>query len=204
MCVPRSYHACMLEPYEKTMLMLAIVGVMLAGCDSVPMDDGGTQDPPRTSPRVSAGYAGLYDVVSQNQGVAKLLVIKTVPDEVATEIRAIAETCQAFTDELKDFAERDVSLDLAERDMPRMEHEARTGIENQTRQRLLFTSGEPLARHLLIAQVKAMQYVHHMCKTLADEDDDAQRSKALTRRAADFAEHEKRLLAMLAVPSATE
>jgi phytoene/squalene synthetase len=131
------------------------------------------------------------------RGVDKVLVIKNVPPALAAEIKAIAATCREAADLLDDFADRDETLEFDDRRLPEIEDETRQDIEGQTQQRLLFSSGEVFSTYLILSQIKAMQYLHHMAATLSEEDEAADRAKALGDYAKRFAAHEKALLAML-------
>jgi len=176
-------------------IFLLLLAFAITGCEELTVDDD--PQPTGTPPRISAGYAGFYDVVSRNQGVDKVLAIKSVPPALKEQIKAIAATCREVADELDDFADRDESLEFDHRGLPEIEDETRQDIEGQTQQRLLFSSGETFATHLILAQIKAMQYLHHMAATLSEADETAYRAKALADYAKRFAAHEKSLLAML-------
>lgn len=183
----------MIQPTRSILMLSALL--MLIGCDGVQVGDD--PQPTATPGRISAGYAGFYDVVSRNQGVDKVLAIKSVPPALKEQIKAIAATCREAADLLDDFADRDPTLEFDDRRLPEIEDETRQDIEGQTQQRLLFSSGQVFATHLILAQIKAMQYLHHLAATLSEEDEQADRSEALGEYAKRFAAHEKALLAML-------
>jgi len=185
--------------YQRRWISAALLAVMwiALGCNGLKAES--TDDPPAdaTPHAVRLGYAGLYDVVNRNQGVDKLLMLKSVPEAVDAEIGRIAETCGEATDQLNDFAEADPTLKLTERGLPRLEADAQAKIEEQTRQRLLFGSGETMVTHLLLSQIKAMQYCRSMCEVLADQDARDDRGAKLKELAKRFGEHEAALLKMV-------
>lgn len=148
--------------------------------------------PPRT-----AGYAALYNLMSRNSGVNKLLIFKSVPPEVEDAIDAYAQQCGNAADQIKQFAEDDKSIDLDAGWLTPIEKQARDGIESATTSALLTTSGDAFQKHLLLSQISSAEYGAHLAQAVADHETNDKRKKYLTSLADELATTHKRLMKLV-------
>ncbi len=88
------------------------------------------------------GYSLLYQLLSQESDVAKLLIIKHADPPIADIIKEIASTCDQARKELELFHEKDRHLSLEMTNLPQIEQQTRAGIESTMIKQLLFSSGK--------------------------------------------------------------
>lgn len=150
----------------------ALIAALVLGCA------GPRQEPPAAAPATPAsrhGYALLYELMSQQKDVSKLLVIKRERDDLQAQIGEIAEVCGAAYERLEQLAEADPSLDLEDAGLPSAEVETRAGIKKTRTQLLLTESGKEFELQLLLAQNEALTYALHLSDVLARAEPDAAR-----------------------------
>jgi hypothetical protein len=118
------------------------------------------------------GYSLLYQLMSQESDVAKILIIKHTEPPVTDLIKEIASTCGQAKKELEAFHEKDRHLSFEMTNLPQVEQKTRAAIESTVTKQLLFSNGKTFERRLLLAQGQAMNYAAHLAKILHDQDDD--------------------------------
>ena len=125
------------------------------------------------------GYSLLYEVLSQESDVAKLLMIKHADPPIANLIQEIASTCDQARKELELFHENDRHLSLEMTNLPQIEQQTRAGIESTVTKQLLFSSGKKFEVRFLFTQAEAMNYAAHLAQVLHDQESDLLRQKFL-------------------------
>jgi hypothetical protein len=163
-------------------LSLSISLLLFCGC-------AGTWSTPQKNPSWRSGYALLYDLLSQNAHLDKILWIKFESDDVDDIVAEIVALCAEGKLELEKFAEADDMVHLEAQPLPIIELETRSAIESETADELLGTSGIPFEVKLLNTQLSALRYAANLCRVLANHERDSTRNEFL----ADF---DKRCVAM--------
>jgi len=125
------------------------------------------------------GYSLLYQLMSQESDVAKILIIKHADPPVTGVIKEIASICGQARKELDSFHEKDHHLSFEMANLPEMEHQTRTAIESTVTKQLLTSSGKTFERRLLFTQAEAMNYAAHLALVLHDQEDNENRKNFL-------------------------
>jgi hypothetical protein len=125
------------------------------------------------------GYSLLYQLMSQNSDVAKILIIKHADPPVADVIKEIASTCGQAKKELDLLHEKDRHLSFEMTNLPQIEQQTRAAIQSTVTKQLLTSSGKTFERRLLFTQAESMNYAAHLAKVLYDQESDPARKKFL-------------------------
>ena len=131
------------------------------------------------------GYSILYQLLSQESGVATLLIIKHADTPIADIIKEIASTCSQAKTQLELFREKDPNLSLEMDNLPHIEQKTRAAIKSTDTKHLLFSSGKTFEVQLLFTQAEAMNYTAHLSSVLRDQEVNPWRKEyliALSRR----------------------
>ncbi|MGD0651736.1 MAG: hypothetical protein ABSA97_11460 [Verrucomicrobiia bacterium] len=125
------------------------------------------------------GYSLLYQLLSQESDVAKILIIKRADPPVADVIKEIANTSGQAKKALDLFHEKDRHLSFEMTNLPQIEQQTRAAIESTVTKQLLFSSGKTFERRLLFTQAQAMNYAAHLAQVLHDQEDNPLRKEFL-------------------------
>jgi hypothetical protein len=125
------------------------------------------------------GYSLLYQLLSQDSDVAKILIIKHADPPVADVIKEIASTCDQAKKELDSFHEKDRHLSFEMTNLPEFEQQTRAAIASTVTKQLLTSSGKTFERRLLFTQTEAMNYAAHLAQVLHEQEDNANRKNFL-------------------------
>jgi hypothetical protein len=125
------------------------------------------------------GYSLLYQLLSQESDVAKILIIKHADPPVADVIKEIANTSGQAKKALDLFHEKDRHLSFEMTNLPQIEQKTRAAIDSTVTKQLLFSSGKTFERRLLFTQTEAMNYAAHLAQVLHDQEDNPLRKEFL-------------------------
>ncbi len=125
----------------------------------------------------------MYDLVSQESDVAKLLVIKHTEPPVTDAIKEIAETCSRAKIQLDAFHKKDHQLSFTMSNLPSIEQQTRTSIAATDTKELLFSSGKLFEHRLLFTQAQAMNYAAHLAQVLQEKETEPSRKDFLVKLA---------------------
>ena len=125
------------------------------------------------------GYSLLYQLLSQESNVAKILIIKHADQPIADIIKEIASTCGQAKQELDAFYKNDRHLNLALPSLPQVEQQTRAAIESTVTKQLLFSSGKRFEVRLLFTQAEALNYAAHLAQVLHEQEDNPDRKNFL-------------------------
>lgn len=127
------------------------------------------------------GYSLLYQLLSQESDVAKILIIKHTEPPVTDAIKEIATTSGQAKKALELFHEKDRHLNFEMTNLPQIEQKTRAAIESTETKQLLFSNGKTFERRLLFTQAQAMNYAAHLAKVLQDQEDNPNRKSYLAK-----------------------
>jgi hypothetical protein len=127
------------------------------------------------------GYSLLYELVSKNADVNKILMIKHTDRRFSAMIKEIAQTCGEAQKQLEQFREQDLHLNLTVTNLPVPERNTRKAIASTETRLLLTSSGKDFEIQLALTQIEAMNYAAHLAKVLQEQDDNELRKSYLER-----------------------
>jgi len=125
------------------------------------------------------GCSLLYDLLSKQKDVNKLLLVKKETPEVKDLIEEIARTAKDAEEQLRQFAADDKTLDLKTPGLPQVEAKTRASIESARTKQLLFSSGPQFELRLLLSQAEGLSYGAHLAKVLHQQERDIRRKMFL-------------------------
>jgi hypothetical protein len=141
----------------------------------------------------------FYDLVSSDQDVGKVFLLKQVDPAVGRLVKEIAKACADARTALDAFAKADPSLRLDVTGLPPMEKKTRDLDSSATTRELLFASGRDFDLRLLLTQVDALGYAGRLAATAREVDEDANRREALGKWARQFLDLREKVIGMLSV-----
>lgn len=171
-----------------------------------------TQQPDEASSATETGTFGKrnFDVVTRNnalallddllgdeKNVSKILIIKHNSDELGRVIEDISKTAGEGAKTIEAWAKADPRLDLKQLNLPPGEAGARKEISKAKEHLLLHSKDEEFEFQLLLTQVEALNYGANLALVAAEEEPDADRTRALLSLSRQFRELHERVLAML-------
>jgi len=153
--------------------------IVSAGCSSQRIRPA----PPNIAISVrNNAYSLLHQVLDQEKGVSKLLIIKRESTELHRLIKSIANASGAGAKEIEQLAKRDISLRLDQLGLPPGEEATRQAISSTQTRKLLLASGDDFELDLLLTQSEALSYAWHLALVAAANE----RQPALARYLADL------------------
>ena len=148
----------------------------------------------------SEGYSLLYDLMNQESGVDKVLIVKHIDPPAATLIKEIASVCSQAQKQLEQFAKEDGHLNLKLMDLPELESKTRASIKSTTTKQLLLSTGKTFEGRLLMTQAEAMNYASHLAGVLAEDEKNEKRKTFLTTLSKECAEFYDKVVKLLNIP----
>ncbi|MEO7677024.1 MAG: hypothetical protein ABIV39_09705 [Verrucomicrobiota bacterium] len=127
------------------------------------------------------GYALLYDLVSKEQNVSKLLIIKRDSPPLKAVIQKVARESKQIAKELEQLARQNPPLNLKSTGLPVIEQKARELIEKEEGKGLLRATGQPFEFKLLLSQIEGLNYGSHLAAALVETETNAARRAFLQR-----------------------
>ena len=149
-----------------------LAGFLLSGCANTDVhrpvysSEVGT-DAAKLDVRNNAA-ALLYDLLSQEKDVSKVLLVKLHTKELSELIKAISATSKDNKKLLEQMAKNDGGLNLTNLDLPPGEKAARASEGKSKEHDLLFSSGDAFEFNLLETQAEALNYGWHLSKVAAE------------------------------------
>lgn len=170
--------------YVSVVLICFVSGLMATGCACLRGEAGGGEVVPvevagTISPELAVGYARLHEVLSKNSRVDSILIIKSPGRATVSLLSEIANTSREASEMIEAIAEREVGLDLDAVAYPEIEQVTRDAIESATGSELLKSGGATFERRILITQLEAMRYAHHLAAAIAERETVTERQKQL-------------------------
>ena len=169
--------------------LIVVTAVMVTGCFSPGGSSSRAYALPRDTPPDQAyqvrnqGYALLYDLVSSEKDLAKLLLIKRESAAINALIKDIAATAEGIQRQLDLFALEDPRLNLRLIDLPFIENKTRESIGAARAKQLLVSGGKKFELRLLLTQNEALTYGTHLAQTLAANESIPKRKTYLDQAA---------------------
>ncbi len=128
----------------------------------------------------------LYKLVSDEQHVSKLLLIKKERQQLHDLIKKISERAAAITKSLEGMAKADATIDLKVTSLPAGEEAAREIESKNVTSELLRSKGADFEFTLLFTQAEALRYGSNLATIAAANDLNPDRRKQLTDAALQF------------------
>ena len=165
-------------------LPLAAAMAGLCGCASAPPARPGHQPAERD---LNAGYGLLFQILSAEVNVDKILIIKREQPELRALVKDIAAQASFSKKQLEALAQSDPGLNLKTKSLPLAEQKAREQISSARAKELVFgSSGREFEFKLLLTQVEALSYGPHLAKALSELEPDPKRKAYLLEVSRNF------------------
>ncbi len=123
----------------------------------------------------------MYNLVSKEKNVSKLLIIKRDSPQLKAIIQKVARDSKQIAQELETLAKQNPPLNLKFAHLPLVEQKTRDLIEKEEGKGLLRTSDKPFEFKLLQSQIEGMNYGSHLAEALLETETNAARRAFLQR-----------------------
>ena len=143
------------------------------------------------------GYSLLYELITKQRDVDKILILKHTSARTASEIKEIAQLFRNAQVQLDAFARQDSSLDFKAKHLPLVEDKTRDSIQSTSTKNLLFSTGKDFELRLLLTQVQALDYTSHLASALGNQDENKERKSFLSDFSKQCDQHYKNVLQLL-------
>jgi hypothetical protein len=177
---------------------LAMLGALFVGCQSRPAASAAVSEGKSSVRNNSASL--LHELLSDEQNVSKLLIIKRDRDELHRLIKDISATAASGVKKLEELAGRDSTLQLKLTEVPAGEQAARMSIAKARTGELLRASGADFEFRLLLSQAEALSYGEHLAKVIAANETTPDRAKLFSDLSAQMQRLHGEVLKMLGAP----
>jgi hypothetical protein len=127
----------------------------------------------------SNGYALLHQLMSDEQDVSKLRLIKHEQPDVKALINRIAKASGEAVKQLEAYNQEDGGVDFKDLDLPPGEQTTRDAIASTKKWDLLGHTGEHFELSLLLTQSEAMNYGWHLAEVASKNDSRPERARYL-------------------------
>lgn len=114
---------------------------------------------------LTVGYSLLYDQVTKQQNVDKLLLVKKTSPDTAALLHDIAATCGDVRKTLEDYIREEDVIVLNRPALPKAEAATRRAREEAARKAILSSGGSDM--ELLLSQVEGLTYAQQLTLFLA-------------------------------------
>jgi hypothetical protein len=143
--------------------------------------------PHAQGPNRNNGYSLLHQLCDQEKPIDMILIVKTVPKDVAAFAHEVSKAAEANEELLEDLQDHDKAIRFDEGGLPQFEVDTRASIKADKQHMLLFgTTGSAFARALLVTQTEAGTYGMNLAKVLADAEPNPHRAAVLQKISASW------------------
>lgn len=129
----------------------------------------------------------LYQLLSDEQNLSKLLIIKKESADLGELLKDISRTSEAAAKQLERFSKSDPRLHIKMAGLPRVEEQTRAAIAKTKAKELIAKGGQKFEVRILLAQAEALTYGAHLAYVLKAHEADAGRQKFLQEVSDDLA-----------------
>ncbi len=154
--------------------------LLVAGCATKPTSS--TAPPAAEDSRLAIrnqGYSLLYQLMSDEKDVSKILIIKKEKSDVGDLVKKIADTCGAAAKQMEAFTKADPHLHNKMDGLPTAEKETRDLIGKTRAKELIAKSGEKFELRILLTQSEALTYGAHLAVVVQSHENEPTRQKFL-------------------------
>lgn len=145
----------------------------------------------------SQGYSLLYQLLSKQKDVDKLLLVKAEAGDVNSLVKRIAAVCAQGTEQMEKLSAADPTINLELEPLPAAEVAARKSIEGAKARALLLSGGKEFEVRLLLSQIEGMSYGTHLAATLAKGEEHPARKSYLEYLSDELRKLEENLLQLI-------
>lgn len=140
------------------------------------------------------GYSLLYEVVSKQSDLSKILLVKGVGTNTTALVNDISDSAARIQKQLDAFAKEDKNLRVREKVLPTLEVQTRDAIAVTTTKELVLSRGREFEVNLLLTQVYALRYGAQLAKQLQELEDNKERRECLGQMAKQWEELRRRVI----------
>ncbi|MEO6183870.1 MAG: hypothetical protein ABIP76_12150 [Verrucomicrobiota bacterium] len=173
-------------PFATTVKLCGIVATAMLSMSCAAFNHKTAEQSRISVSEKNEGYAILYDLVSDEKHISKLLIIKKERPEFKTLIKRIAASAKETATGLEAFAKKDRRLNLKITHLPAVEQKTRDSITSQMGKQILTSSGDSFESKLLMTQVEGLNYAAHLAKVLSEMETDLARKQFLQNASEKF------------------
>lgn len=179
------------------MRLIVLTFLLLAGCASTATKPPAPAEVPAEDQKFAIrnqGYSLLYDLLSDEKDVSKLLLIKKEAPDLGALLKDIAHVSGDAAKELEAFEKKDSHLHLKMTGLPVAEQQARDLIAKTKAKELISKTGDKFEVRILLAQAEALSYGSHLAAVISPNETDPERKKFLAATSEVYQQLHQRLI----------
>jgi hypothetical protein len=155
-----------------------LITIAFAGCATLPKSEAPKSDDAALAIR-NQGYTLLYNLMSDEKNVAKLLLIKKEQADLGELLKRISKVTGEVADGLEKLSKADGHLHLNLDGLPAIEKETRDSIAKTRAKELIAKGGQKFELRILLTQAEALTYGAHIAAVLQRHESEETRRKFL-------------------------
>jgi hypothetical protein len=143
------------------------------------------------------GYSLLFQLLSDQKDVSKLLIIKKENADLGALIKDISGISANAAKELENYAKADPHLHLNMKPLPIVEQQTRDLIAKTKAKELLSKTGAKFEVRIILAQAEALAYGAHLAAAIILNETDPERKKFLARISEEYQKLHQRVIDLI-------
>lgn len=160
--------------------IICALALLAAGCASIATTEKAVAPNQDHSVAIrDQGYALLYQLLSDEKNLSKLLLIKKEQADVGALLKRISEVSGEAAKQMEAFAKADPHLHLEFDGLPKIEKQTREMIGKTRAKELIAKTGDKFELRVLLTQNEALTYGAHLAVALQSQETDPARQKFL-------------------------
>lgn len=180
------------------LILTSCLVAVICGCAQV-QHRPPAQSPPSLDLRNNAASL-LFDLLSDEKNVSKVLIIKRDREQLHQLITKISSVCGDAYKRMAQLADKGQELNLHVKDLPPGEKATREAESKSKEKELLHSSGAEFEFMLLLTQVEALNYGSHLARVAAENSSVPDEAQEFGRISSDLHELYEQTLALLRSP----
>jgi DNA-directed RNA polymerase subunit K/omega len=143
------------------------------------------------------GYSLLFQLLSDEANVSKLLIIKKESADLGALIKDISRISADRAKQIEAFSKTDSHLHIKMTSLPVVEQQTRDLIAKSKAKELISKTGEKFEVRIVLAQAEALSYGAHMAAAIIPNENNPERKKLLARISEDYQQLHQRLIDLI-------
>jgi hypothetical protein len=143
------------------------------------------------------GYSLLYQLVSDEKDVSKLLLVKKEAPDVGGLLKDVSRVSGEAARQLEAFEKADAHLHLKMTGLPVAEQQTRDLISKTKAKELITKAGEKFEVRILLSQAEALSYGAHLAVVTQSYEENPDRKKLLAKISEEYQGLHQRLIDLI-------
>jgi hypothetical protein len=143
------------------------------------------------------GYSLLFQLLSDEANVSKLLIIKKESTDLGALVKDISRISAGAAKQIETFSKADPHLHLKMTGLPIVEQQTRDLMGKSKAKELISKTGEKFEVRIILSQAEALSYGAHLAAAIIPNETDPQRKKLLGKISEDYQQLHQRIIDLI-------